>query len=380
MTREFHFLQRVQGLLIACLAALMGYAIGARSSIAAALSVSPAAVNWAAAALVVLLGSLLYLKIDAERRAHMEHTFFRALLDHCPDNVFFKDRESRFLCLSKGMVKYFGYEDDSKLLNKTDADVFTSEHAQQALEDERKILETGRPIIGQEEKETWPGGRETWVQTSKLPLIDRRGRVIGTTGISHDVTERRRVEQQVHYLAMHDALTDLLNRAALLERLVQAIARAQIDGKPMSVLILDLDRFKNVNDQYGHFAGDKLLVMVASRLRSCVRDSDIVARFGGDEFVVVLPGAHDRAEAARVANRIVEAIGMPFEFDQFQVRTSASVGISEFPLDGTSAEELLHNADAAMYEAKAKGCGKYTFSASLQRPKSQLPRLVKKTG
>lgn len=193
------------------------------------------------------------------------------------------------------------------------------------------------------------------------------GRLVTT----EDVTEQRRAESQIAFMARHDALTRLPNRSLLAERLEQAIAEAG-RGSGFAVLCLDLDNFKQVNDALGHPVGDELLCAVADRLSACVREIDMVARLGGDEFAIIQAGVENAADAEHLARRIVECVGAPYELSGHRFVTGCSVGISLAPGDGTTSEKLLKNADMALYRAKMDGRGTWRFfepamDASLQR-------------
>jgi len=179
--------------------------------------------------------------------------------------------------------------------------------------------------------------------------------------IIRDVSEEKRNVERLAHLAQHDALTDLPNRLLLTDRLGVALARAQRSGKPLAVLFLDLDRFKNVNDSLGHEQGDRLLVEAAARLKACVRASDTVSRQGGDEFLVVLPEIDSAQDAARVAEKLIEAVSQPFVLGGTEHVLTGSIGIACWPENGESAEALLRNADAAMYAAKQAGRNRYQF-------------------
>ena len=168
-------------------------------------------------------------------------------------------------------------------------------------------------------------------------------------------------EAQLVFRAHHDDLTGLPNRALLRERLQQELAHARRDGSQLALLFLDLDRFKSVNDTLGHDGGDQLLRVTASRLRACVRECDTVARLGGDEFVVLLTGLPSPQQAAKLAGQILASLAQPFQIDGTECFIGASIGISVFPADGTTAEELLKHADIAMYRAKAAGRGRFVF-------------------
>ena len=161
-------------------------------------------------------------------------------------------------------------------------------------------------------------------------------------------------QERLRHLAYHDALTDLPNRSLLHDRLDVAIKQAHRRGSRIGVLFLDLDDFKAVNDSYGHGAGDRLLVELAGRLRNGVRAGDTVARLGGDEFVVLLDSVTGAEDAARVAAKVLEAVRAPFRRVGHDVHVTASVGVSVYPADGTTAEELLRSADAAMYRNKER--------------------------
>lgn len=309
----------------------------------------------------LIVVGLLILRSLVDRRSNMERNLLNAFLEHIPDTVFFKDRDSRFLRISRAGANHFGLADPELAVNKTDADIFSSEHAVQALKDEKEIIRTGRPLIGIEEKETWPDGRENWVLTTKVPLKDHRGHIIGTMGIAHDITDRKQAEVQIRYMALHDALTGLPNRALLQDRLGQAIAMARRHRAKIAVLMLDLDHFKNVNDSLGHSIGDRLLEAVSKRLKACLRESDIVARLGGDEFVIGLPEASNDANIEQVARKVLASLTEPFRIEGHELAISASIGISQYPADGEASEALLQGADAAMYEAKKGGRGIYCF-------------------
>jgi diguanylate cyclase (GGDEF)-like protein len=167
-----------------------------------------------------------------------------------------------------------------------------------------------------------------------------------------DVTDRVQAEKQMRHLATHDALTNLPNRILFFDRLDQAITRAQRQNSKLAILFLDLDGFKTVNDQFGHATGDTTLQIVARRLESCLRQSDTVARMGGDEFTIILENITSPQDCEQVASKILEAIQEPIKFDTKQVQLSTSIGISIFPEDGEDGDLLTIHADAAMYMAK----------------------------
>lgn len=314
----------------------------------------------------VALFALLYLTFRAERRREIERYLLQAFLDHIPDSVFFKDRKSRFVRISRAMSRRFDLPDVAHAAGKTDADFFSAEHADRAFADEQMILATGEPLVGLEEKETWPDGREAWVLTTKVPLRNRTGSIIGTMGISRDITDRKQAEVRIRHMAMHDELTGLPNRALLQDRLVQAMALAGRNLKRVGVLLLDLDHFKTINDSLGHYVGDALLQEVARRLTACLRDSDTVARLGGDEFVIAMPLVSEREEIEQAALRVQASLARPFTIEGHEMQIGVSIGICEYPTDGEKPELLLQNADAAMYQAKGKGRGTYyIFTAQM---------------
>ncbi len=182
-------------------------------------------------------------------------------------------------------------------------------------------------------------------------------------GIQHDITDSKRYQEELEHRATHDSLTGLANRSLLTDRLAQAIAQAQRAGHEVTVGVLDLDRFKLVNDSLGHNAGDQLLKMVSARLLGCVRDGDTVARLGGDEFVFLLSGPDSTNDNYAVVERILEQVSRPVIVNGRDLDIGCSIGLSVYPRDGGDGENLLKNADAAMYRAKDRGRNRIEFFA-----------------
>jgi diguanylate cyclase (GGDEF)-like protein/hemerythrin-like metal-binding protein len=187
-----------------------------------------------------------------------------------------------------------------------------------------------------------------------------------------DVTARRRAEKELSYLAFLDSLTGLPNRALFLDRLRETLSQARRDGRVFGVMMCDLDGFKKVNDTLGHEAGDSLLQTVAQRLEGAVRESDTVARQGGDEFAVILSRVATRSDAAIVAERIVRAFDAPIDVEGTPCKVGISIGIAAYPEDGMNMDALIGRADAAMYESKAAGKNRYTFAAPLPEGAGQV--------
>ena len=198
---------------------------------------------------------------------------------------------------------------------------------------------------------------------------------LGWVATHEDITEKRQAELKIEHMAHHDALTDLANRALLNTRLEQALG-APGDGRMVAVHHIDLDRFKAVNDTFGHHAGDKLLKIVASRLRPLVRESDTIARMGGDEFVIVQAPVADPADAISLAQRVIIAVGEPFDIDGHLTAVGASIGIAVSPGDGSTPEELLRNADLALYRAKDDGRGTFHFFEPAMDEQMQSRRIL----
>ena len=296
--------------------------------------------------------------VVAEFAQREDATFLlETLMDNVPDAIYFKDRQSRFTRVNRYQAARFGIASPALAVGRTDFDFFTDEHAAQALRDEQEIIRTGLPLVNVEEKETRANGEHCWVSTTKLPLRDRQGNIVGTFGISRDITERKKAGEQLQRQAFYDRLTDLPNRALFLDRLQHLFHRARRSlGNPQfAVLYLDLDRFKAINDSLGHQVGDELLSATARRLERCLRPGDTLARFGGDEFTVLLDDVRSEADATGVAQRIHEEVAAPLELRGTEVFTSVSVGIALSSGGYESPEEMLRDADTAMYRAKMDG-------------------------
>lgn len=209
-------------------------------------------------------------------------------------------------------------------------------------------------------------GSVAWVEWHNSALRDASGAVVSILSLAQDVSSRIQAEERLQFMATHDGLTGLPNRVLLTDRLTSAISRAQRSGAGMAVLFLDLDHFKDVNDTFGHRIGDELLKSLARRVRGSLRQSDLLVRLSGDEFVIVLEGLESDAGPDRVAQKILDDVMRPFAIENHEVQVSASLGYAVFPADGGDPETLLKNADAAMYHAKELGRSSYrAFSKSL---------------
>ena len=438
--------------------------------------------------------------IEALSRDELDRICIYNLLRTAEEELYFKDLHSRFLRVSAGLVRLFEAGSAEEMEGRSDFDFFTDEHARTAYDDEQQIIATGEPLIDIEELETWPDRPDSWVSTTKMPLRDFDDRIIGTFGISRDITRRvvaerelrrrseelvrsneellrmeselrtvletspdaiawydaelryfyvnraaenlmggsdadligktnrelghpaeflaiwepalRRVlasgdpgevdytlvidghtrwyqarlvahreddeltgvltstrdltdlkmaEKALAHQAVHDDVTGLANRALLLDRLGQCLLRLDRLPGRIAVLLIDLDEFKAVNETLGHEGGDLVLAEVARRLETVSRRTDTVARFGGDEFVMLFDRLPEVEDVRLVAERVVGAVALPMLVDGREIAVTASLGIVVSDDPHADADELLRNADTATYQAKERGHGRYQF-------------------
>ncbi len=204
-------------------------------------------------------------------------------------------------------------------------------------------------------------GKVHWMHSRGKAIMDSSGEIARVIGVAQDITERKRQEEEARFLAYHDTLTGLPNRRLLDDRLRQAVFLAQRRDARVALMVVDLDRFKQVNDALGHRAGDSVLREAAQRIAGCLRKADTLARHGGDEFVVVIPDLKQEGDCQVVAEKILRALEPPFSVDGREFSIGASIGLSLFPADAGDGEALLRNADAAMYRAKQLGRNNYRF-------------------
>ncbi len=430
----------------------------------------------------------------------LERTCVRNLLEATDEIIYFKDLQSRFIWLSKAWGVVSG-RDPQQLLGLTDFDIYGSDHATEAYEDEQQIIATGQPLVNKQELETWPDRPDRWVSSTKMPLRDDDGEIIGTFGISRDitrlvlaeaeatrksgalalaheeisrietrlrtvldtsvdaialydaqlryqfvnsaterilgltspeilgrtdreigredaalalwesglasvlatgqscmvdfplnrgedrrefqshlvaqratehgppvgvvtstreVTELKRAQDELYHQAVHDPVTGLANRVLLMDRLTQALTRMQRHPSQMVLLFIDLDQFKQVNDTFGHSVGDKLLVEIGRRLSMFSRPNDTVARFGGDEFVLIYDDVADDAIHG-LLGRVMGSLSEPFLDGGRELFVTASMGVVVTTNPQAAADDLIRDADTAMYQAKAHGRNGYQF-------------------
>jgi diguanylate cyclase (GGDEF)-like protein len=293
----------------------------------------------------------------------------------CPEErVYFRDRAGGPILASAGslpVIAVGGNPED--LVGKSVEELFGKEFAAVAAAEDRRIL-AGETIVCKVKCVKLPGLPDIWLQTTKMPLRDATGEIIGTFGISRDLTQQIEAEHALEHQALHDALTGLPNRALIQDRLTQMLARSRRHHQSGAVMFLDLDDFKDVNDSLGHQAGDQLLVAVADRLSNALRECDTVGRLGGDEFVVLVDGESMGAGLAVVAERILDVLRTPFEIaaSAAPLRVSASIGVAE--IDRQTPDELLRDADIALYKSKAAGKGCATVFAPTMQSAAEVHR------
>lgn len=222
-----------------------------------------------------------------------------------------------------------------------------------------KRVITGENAILEFEMQGLKGTRR-WLETHATPLRDHNGNITMLLGITRDTTERKHNEEQIRYLANYDSLTGLPNRAQLDLQIKNLLSLAKRNDKKITVMFLDLDHFKDINDTLGHSVGDTLLIQASARLQSLLREEDMIARLGGDEFIILLPNIQ-MSGATQVAQKLLEIFTNPFQIKEQELSISASIGIALYPNDGTDFETLYKNADTAMYRAKHEGRNGYCF-------------------
>jgi diguanylate cyclase (GGDEF)-like protein/PAS domain S-box-containing protein len=275
---------------------------------------------------------------------------------------------------NRGAARLYGYTSD-EIVGRNISLLIPPDRPDELLDIQRRLAR-GERIEHFETVRSRKDGSRVHVSFTISPIRDAAGNVVACSTIGRDISERKRIEEQIAFLAYHDKLTGLPNRTMFEEIAEMGLARARRNGLAVAVLYLDLDNFKMVNDSLGHAAGDDLLRQVAARLRQASRETDLVARLGGDEFLVLLTdlppvpkGGSLRADNPQVATetvaaRIHEALRQPFVVAGAEIYVSTSIGVSIFPLDAEDARTLLKNADAAMYQSKKAGPAGYVFFGS----------------
>ncbi|HHH36131.1 MAG TPA: EAL domain-containing protein [Gammaproteobacteria bacterium] len=300
--------------------------------------------------------------ITERQRTRAEMSKLSRAVEQTADSIFITNAEGVIEYVNPAFEATTGYH-RSEVLGRTPRLFKSGRHDQAFYERMWQTILSGevyRDIIINRRKD----GTLYYEEKSITPLVDDSGRISHFISTGKDITQRMQVEERLHHLAYHDVLTDLPNRAMFMDRLSHALERRHEDDRKVAVMFLDLDRFKNINDTLGHDSGDRLLQMFSRMLQGCVREGDTVARFGGDEFAVLLEDVPSMEAAATVADKVREALAVPFRVDGPDLYVTTSIGISMFPDDGDDAVTLLKHADSAMYRAKEMGRNNYQFYAA----------------
>jgi diguanylate cyclase (GGDEF)-like protein/PAS domain S-box-containing protein len=302
-------------------------------------------------------------------RQELERTCMRNLLACSEERIFFKDLESRFLFVSAGWFAAYGGDQRSlrEVLGKTDFDIFSKPHASAAFDDEQRIIRTGRSMVAKIERETFHDRPDAWMSTTKLPLLDASGKIIGTFGFTRDVTVQVEAQEALTYQALHDSVTGLANRVALMDRLLQALAALEFRPDQLALLSINLDDFKSVNEALGRDTGDRVLREVGRRLTRIARRGDTVARLGADEFMLLCTALREDDDLELICDRAMRAICAPLQDGPRDLTVTGSLGAVLTSELLAEPDELLQRADIAMLAAKRSGGNRFEiYTAQLR--------------
>ncbi|MHB8137799.1 MAG: PAS domain-containing protein [Smithellaceae bacterium] len=285
---------------------------------------------------------------------------YRTILEHIQEGYFEVDLKGDFTFCNDSMARLTGCTKE-ELIGMNHKHFTTKETAEKVFQEFNKVLKTGKPSRGFDWLIIRKDQSQGYIEASVTLKKDSSGKPIGFEGMVRDVTERKQIEEQIRHLATHDVLTDLPTMRLAKDRLKMAISLAKRNKTMMAVMFIDLDGFKDVNDTLGHDAGDYVLKQVADRLLSCVRSSDTVARVGGDEFLIIANGIHVPQNAEQIAKKLINNVSQPINFNGGQAVVGASIGIALCPNDGQDMDQLIKQADDAMYKIKKTGKNGFCF-------------------
>ncbi|MBI1723228.1 MAG: GGDEF domain-containing protein [Gemmatimonadetes bacterium] len=298
---------------------------------------------------------------ESEEALRKSHSTLQAVIEGTPDPVWVKDLEGAYLLANAACIRAIG-RPLTDIIGNRDEDLLPADAAARSNESDRDALASGGTI--RFEDTVTIGGELRTFLVSKGVVRDTLGNAVGILCIARDITDRKAVEDQLAHQASHDMLTGLPNRALFLERLERALTRARRQpGHVFGVLFLDIDRFKDVNDRYGHAVGDELLVNFTRALNHWLRPGDVIARLSGDEFTVLLPDIAGLDDAVHVAERIRQGLRAPLQLRDEAVATTVSIGVALSSPAYERAEDLVRDADSAMYRAKQMGRDRHAVYA-----------------
>ena len=302
-----------------------------------------------------------------DEKVNASNRLLQTIINNVPVRVFWKDRNLRYLGANALFARDAGYTDGEELVGKSDLDMVWGEQAEDYRSDDKQVMDSGMPKLDYDEPQTTPTGDKIWLRTSKVPLRDQDDNVMGMLGIYYDITDRKKAEDKMQRLATTDPLTGLTNHRQFDLLAVQYLKLAKREGKVLALMMLDLDKFKPVNDQYGHPVGDALLIEISKHLKDICRDTDVVARLGGDEFAVILTNLENPDGAHGPAQKIIEALSTPMEIMGHTVQIGTSIGIALYPDHSEDMDSLITKADDALYEAKNAGRNTFRLSGTAEK-------------
>lgn len=296
---------------------------------------------------------------EIEQRLRQEKRFISLLLDTARVLIILMDNDGKVIIFNRACEDLTGY-DSREIENRVQVDFLLAEEEKEKC---MGFFEDNMSGMPDEFENCWKtrDGQERLISWTNTLIYDEQGKPEYVLSTGTDITDQRQMQKKIKHMAMHDELTGLGNRNLLQERLNYNISVADRYGKKFAVLFLDLDGFKKINDGFGHSVGDNVLRDVANRIVSSVRASDTVARFGGDEFVLVLSEINQYQDAINVSKKISSELSKPYKYGYSVCSIGVSIGISIYPDDGDDSESVLRLADKAMYRAKTAGIGGYCY-------------------
>ena len=301
----------------------------------------------------------------------------RNIIDTVPVRIFWKDVNSKFLGANRLFAQDAGLKDQKELIGKSDFDLPWAKEAQNYIDDDQSVIKAEKEKISYEEEQTRKDGSVMYLATSKTPLRNEKNEIVGILGSYVDITVQKeailavqKARDALGYQAEHDMLTGLPNRTLYFDRLHQAIKKSARNHTKTAVIFIDLDRFKEVNDSLGHDTGDWVVKLLGKRLKSHIRDVDTIARFGGDEFLILMESFVDIKDVTEILHKLIRSMEKPFDVQGHSLHLTLSAGVSIYPDDGSDPESLIRNADTAMYKAKDDGRNTFHFYTKEMTQKS----------